>query len=93
MQDRKKSGKTDVKRDTDRNWLEHWDTVSFRVMFSLIYLHLLGYHIVLFPHYVFNQDLHNACYLWHLNYKPQAANRSKDKIDAWKAGVQRESGS
>ncbi len=51
---------------------------------------VLGYLIVLFPCFVFNHDLHNACYLWHLNYKPQAANRSEDKIEAWRAGVQRE---
>lgn len=48
---------------------------NIRVMFGLIHLYLLGYVMVLFLHHVFNHDLHNACDLWHLNYKPQAANR------------------
>lgn len=50
-------------------------TQFYSVMFHLIHLYLLGYLMVLFPHHVFNHDLHNARYLWHLNYKPQAATR------------------
>lgn len=79
MQETNKIGKTDAGRVTDRNAFENRDTFLFRIMFSLIHLYLLGYLIVLFPRLVFNHDLHNACFLWHLNYKPQAANRLEDK--------------
>lgn len=61
---------TTDKKKTETDW-NGFDTDFFRVMFGLMHLYLLGYLVVLFPHHAFNHDLHNACNLWHLNYKPQ----------------------